>query len=356
MADLLTISACDNQARELDLVFVHGLDGNGRTTWQKGDDASNFWPAWLGEEYPNIGVWSLDYEVSASDWKGHSMPLYNRARHCLELFDLKQIGQRPIGFVCHSLGGLLVKEMLRLAQELNHSAWQTLAENTRFIVFLSTPHSGADLANWIKHIGSLLRTSVSIDELKARNPQLLELNIWYRQNVARLDIKTYVFCESLPTHGFIVVNETSADPGIADVIPIPLDEDHISICKLAQPSGHVYDRVKRLLDDTLAHSTCSPKDTVQTADTNVTLSRSASDSEYPGSLKLTFCERLGASWRDLADILEIKPSEQARFQQGLEPRAIWDWLQQRKCLNKLPAALTRIGRGDLAKEFGSHPT
>jgi hypothetical protein len=29
----------------------------------------------------------------------------------------------------------------------------------------------------------------------------------------------------------LVVNETSADPGLPGVVPIPLDETHISICK-----------------------------------------------------------------------------------------------------------------------------
>jgi hypothetical protein len=38
---------------------------------------------------------------------------------------------------------------------------------TRFKTILSTPHSGADMANWINYIGKLLRTSVSVRELEA---------------------------------------------------------------------------------------------------------------------------------------------------------------------------------------------
>ncbi len=49
------------------------------------------------------------------------MPLYDRARNSLERFDLAEIGKKPIGFVCHSLGGLLVKQILRLANEFKAS-------------------------------------------------------------------------------------------------------------------------------------------------------------------------------------------------------------------------------------------
>jgi len=255
MTELLKISGCDQPDRELDLIFVHGLDGNGRSTWQKDDNPANFWPGWLGDEFPNIGVWSLDYEANAIEWKGHSMPLYDRARNSLERFDLAEIGKKPIGFVCHSLGGLLVKQILRLANEFNNDNWQAVADQTRFIVFLSTPHSGADMANWINYIGKLLRTSVSVQELEAHNPSLLQLNDWYRNNANKLKIKTCVYCETRPTHGIRVVNETSANPGITGVNPIPLDADHITICKLVNKSEPVYQRVQRLLKETLPSTT-----------------------------------------------------------------------------------------------------
>jgi hypothetical protein len=38
-----------------------------------------------------------------------------------------------------------------------------------------------------------------------------------------------VYCETRPTHGILVVNETSADPGITGVNPIPLDADRIGV-------------------------------------------------------------------------------------------------------------------------------
>jgi hypothetical protein len=72
---------------------------------------------------------------------------------------------------------------------------------------------------------------------------------------------------------------------------------------------------------------------------------------FNGELKLAFCERLGADWTALADLLQIKPSEQATFTPGQEPRALWVWLENRRRLSELPALLTRLNRTDLAQLF-----
>ncbi len=337
--ELLTISGCDKTDRELDLLFVHGLDGDGRSTWQTNNKPDSFWPDWLGNDFPKIGVWSLDYDVSSTAWKGHTMPLYDRARDCLDRFDLAEIGHRPIGFVCHSLGGLLVKQILRLANESKNASWRGIAQQTRFIVFLSTPHSGADMANWINHLSTLLRSSVSIKELEAHNPELLQLNTWYRDHAG--DIKTSVYCEKRPTHGILVVNESSADPGIPGVTPIPQDADHITICKPANKNASVYLRVKRLIQSTLEEQHNGDQPMLAT-------SKSAT---YSGKIKTEFCDRLGDDWRILADYLEIKSSEKNRWDRGLEARAIWEWLERRKRLEELPGILQDIDRNDLATVF-----
>lgn len=221
------ISGCENPDRIADVVFVHGLDGDAFRTWQATDAPKTFWPRWLGEDFPAIGIWSLGYAVSASAWKGHSMPLYDRANHTLDLLELDHLGRRPLAFVCHSLGGLLVKQLLRNARDSTDADWQRITEQTRLIVFLSTPHSGADMASWINYIGTLLRTTVSIEELQAHHPRLRELNSWYRDHATALGISTFVYHEKRKTGGLLVVDETTADPGIPGVRPIPLDENHV---------------------------------------------------------------------------------------------------------------------------------
>ena len=251
MDGLRQIMGCESLDRIGDVVFVHGLDGDERSTWHPRDKPDDFWPAWLGSDLPNIGVWSLGYQVDSSAWKGHAMPLTYRATNTLAVLDAQQIGARSIVFVCHSLGGLLIKQMLRHARDLKESKWKAILKQTKGIVFLSTPHSGSNIASWVNYISKLLRSTVAVQELEAHNPPLLELNDWFRDNIEELRVRIQVYFEQLPTSGLLVVDATSANPGISGVKPIPLDEDHVSICKPASKASLQYVRVRQFIEECL---------------------------------------------------------------------------------------------------------
>ncbi|QLQ39477.1 hypothetical protein [Micromonospora robiginosa] len=70
---------------------------------------------------------------------------------------------------------------------------------------------------------------------------------------------------------------------------------------------------------------------------------------YPGWVKVQFCRRLGTSWAELADSLDVPPYERSRFAAGSEGRELWEWLQVRHLLPALPPALALIGRDDLVE-------
>jgi hypothetical protein len=78
----------------------------------------------------------------------------------------------------------------------------------------------------------MLRPGTNIAELAANQPQLRKLNQWFRNNIDPFKIHLLIYCETQATHGFRVVDEGSADPGMKDVTVVPLDFDHIQICKL----------------------------------------------------------------------------------------------------------------------------
>jgi len=250
---LIPILGCTNVNRSGDVIFIHGLGGNARSTWHpKGmQDDDEFWPVWLGSDRPELGIWSLGYEVEPFAWKGSTMPLVDRATHTLALMETDDIGKRPVLFITHSMGGLLIKQMLRHAHDFGSQEWKTIVEQTRGIVFLSTPHSGADIANWVRHIRKLVQLTVSVEELEANHPRLRELNQLYRNNEKLKNIKMQVYCEKKQINGILVVDETSADPSIPGVIPIPMDEDHISICRPQSKESLIYRRTKRFIEDCL---------------------------------------------------------------------------------------------------------
>jgi hypothetical protein len=81
---------------------------------------------------------------------------------------------------------------------------------------------------------------------------------------------------------------------------------------------------------------------------------------YSHQARAEYLKRLHDDWQNLADELDIPSHERRRFRQGEEPRAIWDWLEARTELARLPDALEAVNRPDLAmvlrEEDQSKPT
>jgi hypothetical protein len=97
----------------IDVVFMHGLDGDAYGTW--GFNSEPSWSTWIGEKFPNARIWSLEYRIRSSWWFGGAMPLYDRAVNVLATVSSELISNTKIIVVCHSYGGLVAKEMVRAA-------------------------------------------------------------------------------------------------------------------------------------------------------------------------------------------------------------------------------------------------
>ena len=237
MSGLFTVYNCKNSHPKGDVIFVHGLAGHPWATWHPQNQRDNtnidFWPFWLGEtlldKKIDVNIWSFGYEAPGFKYFGQGMSRFDQASNLLESLKVKNIGDSPFIFVTHSLGGLIVKEVIHSAQ--NFPQYQDILQQIKGIVFLSTPHTRAHLTNLIQNIGFLTRPTVNIEELQEHSPQLRSLNEWYRQNVDKLGIQTKVFYETKPMNGILVVDEDSSNPGIRDVKPVAISEDHISITK-----------------------------------------------------------------------------------------------------------------------------
>lgn len=257
------IAGCTDENRKMDVVFVHGLNGHAKETWERPKQAprrlwfwpfwfwpsrqepqdsveSLFWPNWIATEFSEAGVWSLGYPAASTAWRGHAMPLPDRAKNILQLFHLNKIGTRPIILIVHSLGGLLTKQILQIAQTQNNPSWQAVGRAVAGILFLATPHSGAFLASVVNIFRVVARANWTIADLRPHEPHLRDLNEWFRYNFAQLGLRAHVLRESKKTTGVMVVDPTSADPGIEAIRVIPVDKDHISICKPMSRKDQVF--------------------------------------------------------------------------------------------------------------------
>ena len=228
-----------------DVIFVHGLTGDPHKTWTTSNPA-DFWPLWLQAEFPNLSLYTLGYPASLfAKWARSEMDLFERAANTLEVLAGRGIGTRPLVFVAHSLGGILVKILLRKAHEAGDEDWQRVSTATRLVIFLSTPHTGSSLANVL---ALLPRSSPHVAILADKTGFLNDLNGHYRSLTNSLpDLSTVVYYEKHTTRGVAVVSRASADPGITNVQPVPIDKSHIDICKPSDTLDTVYLGVRRHL-------------------------------------------------------------------------------------------------------------
>jgi pimeloyl-ACP methyl ester carboxylesterase len=260
---LSALANCDSATRACDVVFVHGLGGGSHSTWT-GDGTEAFWPSWIGADFPNAGVWTLGYHADVSAWTNESMPLADRGTAILETLANEGIGERPVIFITHSMGGILAKQILRHATSFGVKRWESIARRTRGIAFLATPHAGADLAGFAELARLMLRTNEQVTELRAHHPRLRELHAWFLKYQGEQKLVCRTFCETrelrpavlgltLPK-GFLVVDQTSAEPHVPGEVAIPLDEDHVSICKPNDRNAPVYKSLRRFISEVLAES------------------------------------------------------------------------------------------------------
>lgn len=264
MSILHPISGCETDSRQADVLFLHGLGGDPFTTWRYGKDDSTSWPHWLGEEFPDVGVWSLGYAAGPTKWMrpvgwlaswvssrwrdaGHSMPLPDRGLQVLDLLVQRGFGRRPILFICHSLGGLLAKQILRTSAEATSSQAQDIFRRTRAVMFLATPHDGATLASLASAFRRIFRTNVSMEDLRAHDPHLRNLKNWYRNHALQAGIETVTYFETREVLGARIVNESSMSPEVGRD-PVGLDEDHLSIAKPRARDAQVCGAARDLLD------------------------------------------------------------------------------------------------------------
>jgi hypothetical protein len=199
----------------------------------------------------------------------------------------RQIGERPIVFVTHSLGGLIVKAMLRRADEAgprdaaisSSDSIARIAQQTRAIVFIATPHCGSSLAS-LKvlaplvakggagalgllvaiptfllsvlslFLGYLLRPSQYVEQLGTDDAYLRELQDFFRKFAERMDVQTLAYYERKKYRFLPVVSPCSADPGLATCTPSGINDHHVGITKLSSPKGStLYREVLGLIQD-----------------------------------------------------------------------------------------------------------
>ncbi|MCH2048416.1 MAG: hypothetical protein MK289_08045 [Trichodesmium sp. ALOHA_ZT_67] len=174
----------------------------------------DFWPFCLREYLQAneiaVNIRTFGYDAPRFGYVGEVMPHFDLVSNLWEYLDINDISNRPLILITHSMGGLVVKDLIRTAQNFDDK--KAIIQQTQGIVFLSTPHQGSHLANLIDNFYSLTKTTVNVRQLRTYGPQLRDLNEWYQQNIEKLNIKTHVLYETKPMAGVVVVNWELLEP------------------------------------------------------------------------------------------------------------------------------------------------
>ncbi|XP_008585241.1 PREDICTED: protein SERAC1 isoform X3 [Galeopterus variegatus] len=261
-----------SQPIKADVLFIHGLMGAAFKTWRQQDSEqmltekalgdedryTTCWPkTWLASDCPALRIISVEYDTSLSDWRARCpmerKSIAFRSNELLMKLRAAGVGDRPMIWISHSMGGLLVKKMLLEASKKPEMS--TVINNTRGIIFYSVPHHGSHLAEYSVNIRYLLFPSLEVKELSKDSPALKTLQDDFLEFAKDKNFQVLNFVETLPTYigsmiKLHVVPVESADLGIGDLIPV--DVNHLNICKPKKKDAFLYQRTLQFIRETLA--------------------------------------------------------------------------------------------------------
>ena len=198
--------------KTVDVVAVHGLQGDAYGTWEH--ECGTLWLRdLLPDDAPSARIMTFGYDSTIAFSKSVGC-IDDTARDLLNRLGAQRdesTNRRPIVFICHSLGGIVVKKALILAHERSPDLeFEDILTNTKAIAFLAVPHRGSDSAWWAAHAASLLNAATAgrttnkalVSDLRKGSSALMTISQQFVQRSSEL--KIYAFYETLKYKGSLV--------------------------------------------------------------------------------------------------------------------------------------------------------
>ncbi|KAF5373437.1 hypothetical protein D9615_009492 [Tricholomella constricta] len=231
------------------IVAIHGLNGDREASWTASGNNILWLRDLLAPGIPNARILTYGYDANTSGaWSTHqTVP-----RHADDLLaklaiyrELTNTIERPIVFVVHSLGGIVLKQALvhAFSASPNHlSGHKAIQVSTSGIIFLGTPHQGANgvtLASIVLRIQSFYSsTNDGILKHLGRDSEFLEVQQTHYTSISeRIDTKFFyeAYATRLPGGRQItlVPRISAVVPGTRDAEAIAINKDHSGMSKFA---------------------------------------------------------------------------------------------------------------------------
>ncbi len=159
---------------------------------------------------------------------------------------------KPLIFIAHSLGGIVVKDALSLSGN-ERTVINTVLPATIGVMFLGTPHHGsraASLGKMMFEVSKIFFKKPNLQILRGleNNSEILErISRNFGQILSSGRIKVHSFREELPTHGVMVVSSASSTIGYLHETRGSLHANHRNLARFSSMKDIKFQRVVSVL-------------------------------------------------------------------------------------------------------------
>lgn len=159
------------------------------------------------------------------------------------------------------MGGLVAKSII--VQSLSHTERnkRAIAENTRAILFLGTPHKGSPIAKLKQHVQMIFSPTIEVKELREDSQHLFNLQQQFDDVLKKLPkpIKIVSIAEGCPTNitafkfpmHFVTEESAKLDTGEFYVLNV----DHLGLSKPIVRQSFLYQRLVKMIGDVIDSAT-----------------------------------------------------------------------------------------------------
>lgn len=297
------------------VVFIHGLRGHPRATWEakpapssepsnnvtkeKGvrswfqrqnksistttEESGNtpsqspniFWPEqYLASDIPQTRVWTYGYNADVIGGLFQANNKNSVSQHGRDLavrLERELEDDKPIVFIVHSLGGIVLKSAIYRSEKI--------CERTKLIIFLGTPHRGSGYAGWGQIASNLAR--LALQDSNKKILQTLEVNSEVLDNIheefktimSKRRIKVHSFQEGQGISGMKGMDEKVVDD-FSSKLDLPreletvegIDANHMQMARYSSREDEGYRAIRGVLKGTIQHDLESHNPPVAAAD------------------------------------------------------------------------------------------
>ncbi|KAG9514269.1 hypothetical protein KCU93_g9818, partial [Aureobasidium melanogenum] len=218
--------------------------------------ATVFWPEeYLAADISQACVWTYGYNADIIGGLFQANNKNSISQHGRDLsvrLEREVDNEKPIVFVVHSLGGIILKDAIRRSEMVRN--------RTKLVIFLGTPHRGSTYAGWGQIASNLARLALQdsnkrlLETLEVNNEVLDNIHEEFKTIASEGTLKIHTFQESRGITGMKGLNEKVVDD-FSSKLDLPraletvesIDANHMQMARYSSRDDEGYRAISGVL-------------------------------------------------------------------------------------------------------------